>query len=107
MRFEIFWKDTGDGGVPRNKFCKIKHRVENSTSLGKQNDAFISLAILCGKIWGGIVFVLVTVHKTGVLGMKIRQRDVSTGAVKVGNYFRLLPQKMRKGVGKKKIRNAF
>jgi hypothetical protein len=52
-------------------------------------------------VWGG-VFVLVTVHKKRVLGVKIRQRNVSTGAVKVSNYINHLPQKMRKGWKKSK-----
>jgi hypothetical protein len=75
------------------------HRHKTAANL-KQNDAFISLATLCGKRnvgWVGVVFVLVTVHKRGVLGVKIRPEDVSTGAVKVRNYITLLPRKIRKG----------
>ena len=37
--------------------------------------------------------------------MKIRQRDVSTGAVTVRNYINLLPQKMRNGT--EEVRNVF
>jgi hypothetical protein len=45
------------------------------------------------------VFVLVTVHKRGELGEKIRIRDVSTGVVKVCNYINPLPQKTRREEG--------
>jgi len=41
--------------------------------------------------------------------VKIRQRDVTTGAVKVRNYIKLLPQKMSEGavVGGREAKNAF
>ena len=57
---------------PAFLIVSANHRHKTAANL-KQNDAFISLATLCGKIGGreGVVFVLVTVHKTGVLGMKI------------------------------------
>jgi hypothetical protein len=45
----------------------------------------------------------VTVHKRGVLGVKIRQIDVSTGAVKVRNYNNPLPQRRK---GEKRIRKV-